>query len=157
MKFGLRFGSSEKMKRFLIMSLLIVSCTGQQAAYPTRIPLITATPVLSAEPENIVSVISDYYKTSRCVVNLANTSLDEWLNQPADKPEFTEFTSKRPPPKAVALAGCAWKARSFCQWLIEQLALHCLSLLFLFLLPLDILAYLFFVQSNGAHTVAACP
>ena len=32
---------------------------------------------------------------------------------------FLVVASKRPPPKAVALAGCAWKARSYGHELIE--------------------------------------
>ncbi len=41
--------------------------------------------------------------------------------------------------------------------LIEHLSLHSFYLLFLPLLPLDILPYLFFVQAYRAHTVASRP
>lgn len=119
MEFCLRFELSDnefmQMKRIMIVGLfclIMVSCSGQRtkliaptnatatsmasmdAPYPTRTPVITATPILSIEMENIASVIGDYYETSRCVVNLANPSLDKWLNQPADKPELTDFTNR---------------------------------------------------------------
>ena len=42
-------------------------------------------------------------------------------------------------------------------FLIEHLSLHCLGLLFLFLLPLNIFHDLFFIQPNGAYTVSSCP
>ena len=41
--------------------------------------------------------------------------------------------------------------------LIEQLTLHSFSLFFLLLLPLDVFAYLVFIQSNGTDTVPARP
>jgi hypothetical protein len=119
MEIGLHFGLSDnefmQMKRILIVGLfclIVVSCSSQQTKliaptnataiytsskgvlYPTRTPVITATPILNIEMENIASVIGNYYKTSRCVVNLANPSLDEWLSQPADKPELTDFTNQ---------------------------------------------------------------
>ena len=53
----------------------------------------------------------------------------------------------------MRLEGALFQVR----FLIEQLSLHCLGLLFLLLLPLDIFPNLFFIQSNGAHTVPLRP
>lgn len=67
-----------------------------QTPYPTRTPVITATPILlnSDNLQDIVKMISEYYQVSRCVSNLANPSLNEWLGQPADKPELLDFTNQ---------------------------------------------------------------
>ena len=43
------------------------------------------------------------------------------------------------------------------RFLIKQLSLYCLGLLFLLLLPFNVCPYLFFTQSNGTHTVSSCP
>ena len=58
--------------------------------------------------------------------------------------------SKLQSAEAVALAEYARPQGAFFQdrFRIEQLSLYNVSLLFLFLLPLDILPFLFFMQSN---------
>jgi hypothetical protein len=91
---------------YLLIFFALVSCTSQQAAvittptltkapYPTRTPVITATPLpVSSDLKDVAKTIGEYYETSRCAVNLANSSLDEWLGEPADKPKFIDFTKQ---------------------------------------------------------------
>jgi len=91
---------------YLLIILVLISCTGRKttiittptlnkATYPTRIPMITATPIqLRSDLQDVVKTIGEYYRVSRCASNLANSSLDEWLGQPVDKPEFLDFTNQ---------------------------------------------------------------
>lgn len=63
-------------------------------APPTR-PIINATPVLfDVNTQDIYELINTYYSVSNCISNLMNPQLDQWLNQPVDKPLFLDITDQ---------------------------------------------------------------